>query len=163
MPVLSSVIHISSRFMLLLSMTMAAYLIALWPVASYGYGYAHAQDYAIVVNVKNPATGNISYREIKNIYLKIKTTWPDGTQASPFGRPDDDPAQQAFIEHVLDLSQHELDQHWASEKSKTGGTGPREVGSDNILLRQIARKPGGIGVVSVDAKLPPGVKILFRF
>lgn len=124
---------------------------------------AYAADYVVVVNSANTTSGDVGKEEAKNIYLKIKTTWPDGTEAIPFGRPSESAAHQAFLSGILGFSQADLDQHWASEKSKTGQSAPREVGSENILLRQISRKPGAFGVVKAGTSLPSGVKILFTF
>lgn len=126
--------------------------------------HAFASDYAIVVNENNSASADIS--EIKNLYLKKKTSWSNGTEAVPLGRPADSPEHQAFMTEVLGFSsQGALDSYWQSEKSKTGLTGPREVGSTSILMRQITRKPGAFGVLpTAEANaLPAGVKILTSF
>lgn len=124
---------------------------------------AFAGDYAIVVNAGNSASADLA--EIKNLYLKKKTSWSSGTEVIPLGRSTGSPEQEAFLSTVLGMSQSDLDGYWASEKSKSGTTGPREVGSAKILLRQVSRKDGAFGVVSTAdvAGLPDGVKVLTEF
>ncbi len=127
---------------------------------------AFAEGFAIVVNAANSIAdgGNVD-SELKNLYLKKKTSWSSGPSAVPLGRSAGSPEQAAFLSTVLGMSQSDLDSHWASEKSKTGATGPREIGSAGILLRQVSRKEGAFGVVSAAeaASLPDGVKVLKKF
>ena len=124
---------------------------------------AYAQNFAIVVNAENTSEADIS--AIKSLYLKQRTSWPDGLSADPFARSADSAEQAAFLSEVLGMSQADLDQYWLSEKSKTGLAGPRAVGSSSILMRQIKRKKGAFGVVTSGevASLPEGVKVLLKF
>ena len=124
---------------------------------------AFAAEYAVIVNAENTTSPENAKTEVKNIYMKKRTTWSNGAPAEPFARPAGDPVQKAFLSKVLELSQAGLDEYWAAEKSKTGEAAPREVGSERILLRQIGRKPGALAVVSADTDLPEDVKILFKF
>lgn len=124
---------------------------------------AFAQDFMLVVNASNSASADSVESEIKNLYLKKKTKWSSGSDAVPLARPTDSAEHQAFSQSVLGMSQSDLDSYWAAEKSKTGQTSPREIGSDNILLRQVSRKDGAFGVVSSATDLPDGVKVLKKF
>ncbi len=126
---------------------------------------AFAGGFAIVVNTANSTSAEDVNSEIRNLYLKKQTAWSNGIDAVPLAREADSPEHEAFLAGILEMSQGDLDGHWASEKSKTGATGPREVGSKSILLRQIGRKEGAFGVVSEAdaASLPEGVKILKTF
>lgn len=124
---------------------------------------AFAQNFAVIVNAENAASADAS--DIKNLYLKKRTAWSDGTSAVPLARSTGSAEQEAFLSNILGMSQSEIDSYWASEKSKTGSTGPREVGSSSILLRQVGRKAGAFGIVSTAeaSSLPEGVKVLLNF
>lgn len=124
---------------------------------------AIAEGYVIVVNAAN--SSNADTDEIKNLFLKKRTIWSDGITAEPMARGHGSAEQEAFLKYVLGMTQTELDNYWASEKSKTGATAPREVRSKNILLRQISRKDGSFGVLRKEdaASLPDSVKILMDF
>lgn len=124
---------------------------------------AFAGDFMIVVNAGNGSAPNLA--EIKNLYLKKKTSWSGGEGAVPLGRKPGSAEQEAFLSVVLGMSQADSEGYWASEKAKTGATAPREVGSATILLRQVSRKDGAFGVVSASdaASLPDGVKVLTTF
>ena len=124
---------------------------------------AIAEGYVIVVNAAN--SSNADTDEIKNLFLKKRTIWSDGITAEPMARGHGSAEQEAFLKYVLGMTQTELDSYWASEKSKTGTTAPREVRSKNILLRQISRKDGSFGVLRKEdaTSLPDSVKILMDF
>ncbi len=124
---------------------------------------AQADEYAIIVNADSQITADDN--ELRNIYLKKQTKWSSGVEAIPFGRATHSPEQNAFLINVLGMNQAELDSYWASAKSKSGLTGPREVQSVSILLRQVRRKEGAFGVISSSdaSDIPEGVKVLKSF
>lgn len=125
---------------------------------------AFANEYAVIVNAANNFAGDTK-AEVKNLFLKRKTAWSDGTRSVPLARGDDSPEQQAFNSLILDMSEAEVAGHWQAEKQKTGETPPKAVGSERILYRQIKRKEGAFGVVlnSSATALPEGIKVLFKF
>ena len=141
------------------TLMVMAFLTALPSIVS----QAHAAEYAVIVNSANTTNGEDAKSIVKNIYLKKRTTWPDGTPTETFARPSDHPAQEAFLSDVLGLSQAALDEYWASEKAQTGEAAPRQIGSGRILMRQVARKKGAVGVVKADMAQGDGIKVLFTF
>ncbi len=122
-----------------------------------------AGEYAVIGNAGNPISGDAARAEVKNIFLKKKTVWPNNVVGVPFDRSADSAEHKAFAAVVLGMEESVLKSYWGSEKAKTGTTPPREIGSDNILLRQVKRKEGAFGVVSADTSLPDGVRVLFKF
>jgi len=122
---------------------------------------SYAGEYAVIVNDSN--SNSASQGDIKRMFLKQQTSWADGTSANPFDRKADSAEHKAFASKVLGMTEAELAEYWGAEKSKSGTTPPREIGSDSILTRQVSRKGGGFGVVSSAAANADGVKILFKF
>jgi hypothetical protein len=122
--------------------------------------------YALVVNAKNAATetGDAAKALVKKLYLKDLTQWTDRTEAKPYSREAAAAEQVAFVKDVLGMNDAELARHWLKIKNMNGSTPPKEVDTDRMMLKYIAKYDGAFGVVKVDAARDGnGVKILFEF
>lgn len=126
---------------------------------------AQAADYAVVVNAANAYSADEADMKnvVKRIYLKQQTNWPNGTEGEPFAREDSSAEQTAFNAAVLGMDAAAHSDYWIKLKQTEGSVAPRSVGASSILMRQIARKPGGFGVVAASEPLVDGVKVLFKF
>jgi len=129
-----------------------------------------AQDkkatYALVVNANSKCTltGDEAKALIKKLFLRELTQWPDGTEAKPYAREAAAAEQVAFLKDVLGMTDAELARHWLKVKNTNGTTPPKDVDSERMLLKHIAKSDGAFGVVKIDAaKGAEGVKILFEF
>ncbi len=123
-------------------------------------------EYAVIVNASNSFADEASASNVvKQLFLKDREDWPNKNkdQAKPFGRAAGSPETKAFLAKVLGMTDAELAKHWIALKQKTGKTPPREVASDKMLARFVAKFPGGFGVVKADAAQADGVKVLFTF
>ncbi len=126
--------------------------------------------FVVVINAKNPIKGQgKSVGElrqlVKRLYLKERSTWPNGSaEAKPFSRPSDAEEQAVLIKHVLQMSEAELAAHWMSLKQKNGTTPPRKVKSERMLMKFIGKFDGGFGVASAESaqKLGDDLAVLFE-
>lgn len=129
--------------------------------------YAKAEDYVVLVNAANDVAG--SAEEIKTtlrtIFLKEKTSWPNGVDAIPLGPTAGEPAYDTFVNTVLGMTPQEVEAHFIRLKQIKGETPPREVGSARILMRTIGKQEGAFGVATKAdaANLAEGVRVLFEF
>lgn len=122
--------------------------------------------YAVVVHADNTlsTSGDALKTLIKRLYLKELTHWPDGIEARVYARTIDSAAQQAFRRQLLAMSEAELARHWLKQKSTNGSTPPKEVESDRLILKFVAKYPNALGVVELASlKDATGVKVLFEF
>jgi ABC-type phosphate transport system substrate-binding protein len=122
--------------------------------------------HAVVVHVDNKTTavGDAARTIVKKLFLKDLSEWPDGTEAKAYGRESKSEAQVAFRQEVLGMTEAELTRHWLKLKSMNGATPPKEVDSDRMVLKYVAKNPNAFGVVSLDAaKAAAGVKVLLEF
>lgn len=125
----------------------------------------HKVTYVVVVNSKNAVTetGDAAKAVIKKLFLKDLTQWPDGTEAKPYRRPDGSDVQVAFLKQILAMTDAELARHWLRIKNQDGTTPPKEVESDRMVLKYVARYEGAFGVVPKDAvKDVEGVRVLLE-
>lgn len=122
--------------------------------------------HAVVVHVDNALseTGEAAKAIVKKLFLKELTQWPDGTEAKAYGRADKSDAHERFRKQVLGMSEAELARHWLRVKSSNGTTPPKEVDSDRLVLKFVAKNENAFGIVELDAaKAAEGVRVLFEF
>jgi hypothetical protein len=144
---------------------LAALLLAGVSPAPHASAAAALQTYAIVVNAKCPAkeTGEAARKLVKTLYLKDLTRWADGIEAKPYGREARTTEHAAFLAEVLGMSEAELARHWLRLKNMNGTTPPKEVDSDRLLIKHVARHDGAFGVVKAENAKGEGVRVLFEF
>ena len=123
-------------------------------------------QWALVVNTANPCkdTGDAAKATIKRLFLKELTQWSGGLDAKPYAREAASAEHVAFLKLVLGMSEAELARHWLKMKNMSGTTPPKDVDSERMLLKYIAKTPGAFGVVKIEsAKGAEGVRVLFEF
>lgn len=126
-----------------------------------------AGEYSVIVNAENTFSGTEEQlrNQLKRIFLKFQTSWPDKTDAKVYASPAGSPQMSAFQKSVLGMSQAELASHWLSAKQKSGETPPREVKSARIMSKLVGKYTGAFGVVdsaSVDADAK-NIKVIMSF
>lgn len=121
--------------------------------------------YALVVNANNPfkGTAEAARKNVKLLYLKDLTRWTDGVEARPYARSGGSVEQAAFLTDVLGMSEAELARHWLRLKNMNGTAPPKEVDTDRLLLKHVARHDGAFGVVAAKNANAEGVRVLFEF
>ena len=149
----------------ILNLTLLVFFTGLWnpsPATT-----SSAATYLVVVNANNRFSANqeTMKAQIKRMYLKQQLVCPNDDESVPFGRPPDNPAHQAFVIQILDMTTGELNSHWTRLQQTTGKLPPDSVSSVRSLLRQISRKKGAFSIIEEGEtrKLPAKVRILFRF
>ena len=123
------------------------------------------RNFAVIVNTSNAfADTNTAKATVKKLFLKDLTQWRDGTEARPYARQASTAEHTAFLKGVLNMSEAELARHWLKVKNMNGTTPPKEVDSDRMLIKHVAKHQGALGVVSIQAaKEATGIKVLFEF
>lgn len=122
--------------------------------------------YAVVAHADNPCKheGDKAKATVKKLFLKQLSQWPDGTPAKPYGRTVGSDEHKAFADAVLEMGAAELARHWLKLKNMNGTTPPKEVRSERMLLKYVAKTKGAFGIVAIDAaKGAEGVRVLFEF
>lgn len=125
-----------------------------------------APKHAVVIHVENPIAerGEAARAIIRKLFLKELTHWPSGSEAKAYARSPDAPSQTTFRQTVLGMSEAELARHWLKQKSMSGATPPKEVETDRLVLKYVAKNPQAFGIVSLESvKDATGIKVLFEF
>ena len=128
-------------------------------------GPLQAAEYAVVIQASNTYSDNPESMKqvVKQLFLKQRSEWPNKIAAKPFARPADNAAHQAFLKHVVQMSEVELAGHWISVKQRTGQAAPREIARDSLLFKLIAKYDGALAVVVKESVQSDQIRILFTF
>jgi ABC-type phosphate transport system substrate-binding protein len=94
-----------------------------------------------------PATAT----ELRLIFSRKVTYWPDGQPIKVFVLPPDSPHHRAFCIELLDILPYTLQSHW--DRLVYSGTGdrPNIVSTDAQMRELVSATPGAIGYLSTTS------------
>jgi len=156
---------ITRRVSAWLALGCTIFLLSLLPRAERG---AHASERVAlaVVVAKGSSVQDLSLTELKRIFVNEGDSDPSGQRYIPFNHPPHTVDRVGFDRVVLGMSPDDVSQFWIERKIRGLPGPPRSVDSLSLLLRLIARLPGGIGyarpaqltadvrAIRVNGKLP---------
>jgi hypothetical protein len=148
-----------------LALGLGLFLLSLLPTAEHS---ARASDRIVLVVVvaKGSAVQDLSLTELKRIFINEGDSDGSGQRYIPFNHPPHTTDRVGFDKVVLGMSADDVSQFWIERKIRGLPGPPRSVDSLSLLLRLIARLPGGISyarpaqltaevrAVRVNGKLP---------
>ncbi|MEP7049593.1 MAG: hypothetical protein ABJB12_04540 [Pseudomonadota bacterium] len=149
----------------LLALCIAVILLLLLPDAGRVARASERVTLAVVV-ARDSNVQSVRLSELKRIFTNEGDSDGAGQRYVPFNHPPHTTDRVAFDKIVLGMSPDDVSQFWIERKIRGLPGPPRSVDSLSLLLRLIARLPGGIGyarpaqltgdvrVVRVDGKLP---------
>lgn len=126
-----------------LGVALATLLLVLLPSAE----RARASDRIVlaVVVARGSSLQDLSLAELRRIFTSEGDSDPSGQRYVPFNHPPHTTDRAGFDKVVLGMSPDEVSQFWIDRKIRGLPGPPRSVDSLSLLLRLLARLPGGIG------------------
>lgn len=118
--------------------------------------YGHAEEVIVNPSVTQPTIQKNVLRAIMGMRLR---TWPDGAPVTVYVLPDDHPLHASFCKKVLNVFPHQMRRAWDRLVFSGTGQSPKEVKSEDELIKKVASTPGAIGYVKGD-KTYDGVRVL---
>ncbi len=122
---------------------LLAVLVAVFLILPNGARAENPNDILIVVN-KGVKQDSITPGELKNLFLKDKTTWRDGQKVVPVHAPGGSAVRKAFVSRILGMSIEDEKIFWQKRKIKTGKVKPVEFGNS---LKAVFKLRGSISYV----------------
>jgi phosphate transport system substrate-binding protein len=114
---------------------------------------------AIIVHRSNPVD-NLSFAELRRIFLLERQTWPHGRKITVVLREPGQPERAEALALIVGMSQPEYDRHVLFLTFRGDvGLGPRSIRSAASMLRFVYNAPGAIGHVYAR-ELDGSVKVL---
>lgn len=149
----------------LLALSVAVTLLLLLPSVE---RLARASERVVlaVVVARSSSVQDVRLSELRRIFTNEGDSDGSGQRYVPFNHPPHTTDRVAFDKLVLGMSPDDVSQFWIERKIRGLAGPPRSVDSLSLLLRLIARLPGGIGyarpaqltnevrAVRVNGKLP---------
>jgi ABC-type phosphate transport system substrate-binding protein len=117
-----------------------------------------AADVAVIVHPSNAAS--IDEEQIAKIFLGQTKTFSGGAEATPVDIKES-PVREEFGNKVLRKSPSQLKALWARQIFTGGAKPPRELGSDEDVIKYVASTPGAIGYVDAG-KANATVKVVAK-
>ncbi len=122
---------------------------------------AQAQEergFRVVVHAENP-TPSLSRERVSKMFLKGLARWESGERVTPVdqlhGR-----VRASFTVAVMGRSTAAIRSFWQRQIFSGKGAPPPELDGDRAVLEFVSANLGGIGYVSHEAVLGPGVRVL---
>ena len=117
-------------------------------------------EVAVIVHPSN--NNQLDEATISKICLGREKSFADGQSVVPLALADAAPASTAFNDAVLKKSSSQLKAYWSKLVFTGKGTPPKEIGSDEEMLKLVATNPSVIGYVDAS-KVDASVKVALKF
>jgi ABC-type phosphate transport system substrate-binding protein len=113
-------------------------------------------DVVVIVNPANSAA--IDEEQIAKIFLGQTKTFSNGSEATPIDQKEG-PTREEFGNKLLKKNPSQLKAQWARQIFTGGAKPPKELGSDDEILKFVANTPGAIAYID-SSKVNKSVKVL---
>ncbi len=90
---------------------------------------------------------DISIDDLRNIFLRRKTLWPNGVQISPMAQHPNSPARHYFDKHIFNRSPMALRAYWNQQIFSGRQLPPPERLNDKEVIDFVSATPGAIGYI----------------
>jgi len=126
-----------------------AFILAVLLLGAMGAMAAQTAEFVVIVH---PQVGvdALTLEELRRIYRKEITQWPDGTAIMPFDHAGSSDLRRSFCRKVLGATVSEVQNFWINKRMTAGVTGPKVFKSATLVKRFVANTPGGIAYIAPD-------------
>jgi len=115
--------------------------------AFYFIVFSCAANSAEISAIAHPSAAELelSKLELRRIFSKRVTSWPNGQPIVVFVLPSNHPIHQRFSKEVLKIFPYQLDRIWNKITYSGVGTAPVVIDNYELLIKEIKKTPGAIG------------------
>ena len=144
-----------------LNLRRVAVLGAIALATAFGARESHAQNAAIAI-VTNPrtATSDLSFLELRKIFLGEKQFWDDNSRIILLVRAPVARERDVVLTKIYRMGEAEFQQYWIAKVFRAEvSSKPKIVYSSDMTSELVTVLPGAIGFLPVD-EVGPGMKVL---
>lgn len=106
-------------------------------------------EVVVIVHPSNAAV--VSGDDISRIFLGKKSSFPNGSDATPYYLAAGDPIREAFEEKALGKTSSQLKAYWSKLIFTGKGTPPPETANSDAAVAKVAADPSAIAYVDSGA------------
>jgi ABC-type phosphate transport system substrate-binding protein len=119
--------------------------------------------FAEVAVIVHPSNANaLDEAAVSKIFLGREKSFADGKSVVPLSLAESSPASTAFNDAVLKKSSSQLKAYWSKLVFTGKGTPPKEIATDEEMIKLVATNPSVIGYVDAS-KVDASVKVAMKF
>ncbi|WP_333798423.1 phosphate ABC transporter substrate-binding protein [Rheinheimera sp.] len=119
--------------------------------------------FAEVAIIVHPSNSNaLDEATVAKIFLGREKSFADGKSVVPVSLSESSAASTAFNDTVLKKSSSQLKAYWSKLVFTGKGTPPKEITSDEEMIKLVATNPSLIGYVDAS-KVDASVKVALKF
>ncbi|WP_306519760.1 phosphate ABC transporter substrate-binding protein [Rheinheimera sp.] len=119
--------------------------------------------FAEVAVIVHPSNNNaLDEATVSKIFLGREKSFADGKSVVPLSLNEGASASTAFNDAVLKKSSSQLKAYWSKLVFTGKGTPPKEIASDEEMIKLVATNPSVIGYVDAS-KVDASVKVALKF
>ena len=119
--------------------------------------------FAEVAVIVHPSNANaLDEAAVSKIFLGREKSFADGKSVVPLSLAESSPASTAFNDAVLKKSSSQLKAYWSKLVFTGKGTPPKEIATDEEMIKLVATNPSLIGYVDAS-KVDASVKVAMKF
>ena len=125
--------------------------------------FASQLAFAEVAVIVHPSNANaLDEAAVSKIFLGREKSFADGKSVVPLSLTENAPASAAFNDAVLKKSSSQLKAYWSKLVFTGKGTPPKEIATDEEMIKLVAANPSVIGYVDAS-KVDASVKVAMKF
>ena len=121
--------------------------------------YSYSQEFAIVVNKKNPID-SIKPIMIKRIFLGKSTKWSFGAKIAPIDHHPKSEIREEFSSLILEMRVKKVLKHWIKEMIRGKGKPPKMTREPHSIISYIKNNIGAIGYIRTS-EITDDLKIVY--
>ena len=124
-----------------------------------GTDQAHAEPIAVVVGAHSEIA-DVTLDTLRELYLRRRRVWPDGSRVIPVNLPADTDIRRRFSKRVLGRLPQDLSAYW-DRQYFDGIQPPVVLRTATAVCAYLATEPKAIGYVRHDEVDASGCRVLF--
>jgi hypothetical protein len=122
-------------------------------------GRPHSESIGVVVGTKSEIA-DVTLDTLRELYLRRRRVWPDGSRVIPVNLPADSDTRQRFSKRVLGRLPQDLSSYW-NRLYFDGIQPPLVLRTGEAVCAYVAVEPKAIGYVRLDEVDREGCRVLF--
>jgi len=139
---------------------MRLLLVSFFAICSLETAKAEFNDIVFIVNAQNPVE-KISLTALREYYLKVVPTWPDGSSVRFIDRDSSSSLRKKFLAKVVKKTPVDVDLYWIGQQIHTGNSAPLQEKTEFMTIEFVSTFKGAIGYISKDTPIKSkNVKVL---